>query len=333
MSRRVTIRGGQPISHASDVPTFNETLKRDALGVCDQVRQAANAWAVAITTWVIYLKAAGRTPSTIRLRRYYVDRFARYAVALDLVPVVVRLSHLTEFMAYEGWGSEARKSARAGLCGFYQFLVDDGQLSEADNPTRKLPRVGVDHALPRPAPDAAFQQALWLADDKQELMLMLAGYAGLRREEIAQVHLRDFDWDSGELLVHGKGRKERRVPIHPDLGRAVRKVIERRRVGQVGTGFRLYVAGIGPDSYLFPGKHGHVSPDNVGRTLQRLLPGMWTGHTLRHRFATKAYAAERDIRAVQELLGHSKPETTARYTQVPTEAKAAAVRAVGLDAA
>jgi Site-specific recombinase XerD len=296
-----------------------------------KVRQAASAWAVAIAMWITYLKAAGRTPSTIRLRGYYVERFARYAGPLGLGPVDVRLSTLAEFLAYEGWGGEARKSARAGLVSFYGFLVDDDQLAEAANPTRKLPRVSVDLALPRPAPDAVFQQALWFADDKQELMLMLAGYAGLRREEIAQVHLSDFDWETGELLVHGKGRKERRVPIHPDLGRAVRRVIERRSRGKVGRGFRLYVQGIGPDSYLFPGKHGHVSADNVGRTLARLLPGIWTGHTLRHRFGTKAYAAERDIRAVQELLGHSKPETTARYTQVPTEAKAAAVLAVGLD--
>jgi integrase len=283
--------------------------------------------------WITYLRAAGRTPSTIRLRRYYVERFARYVEPLGLDPVDVRLSHLVEFLAYDGWGGEARKSARAGLCAFYGWLVDDGQLAEADNPTRKLPRVGVEHALPRPAPDAAFQQALWLADDKQELMLMLAGYAGLRRAEIARVHLRDFDWEAGELLVHGKGRKERRVPIHPDLARAVRRAIERRRVGKRGSGFRLYVQGIGPDSYLFPGKHGHVSADNVGRTLERLLPGMWTGHTLRHRFATKAYAAERDLRAVQELLGHSKPETTARYTQTPPEARRSAVLGVGLDAA
>jgi integrase len=296
----------------------------------DEVRQCAGAWAVALAMWITYLKAAGRTPSTIRLRRYYVERFAaRHGGD----PFAVTLDQLTEFLAYDGWGGEARKSARAGLCSFYGWAVDTGRVGEHDSPARRLPRVGVEAALPRPTPDTAFQQALWLADDRQRLMLMLAGYAGLRRAEIAQVHPDDFDWDTGQLLVHGKGRKQRKVPIHPELGRAVRAELDRRRLGKVGSGWRLYVGGIGPGSYLFPGKHGHASADNVGRTLERLLPGIWSGHTLRHRFATKAYAAERDLRAVQELLGHSKPETTARYVETPPEAKHAAVLAVGLDAA
>ena len=51
-------------------------------------------------------------------------------------------------------------------------------------------------------------------------------------------------------------------------------------------------------------------------------------HTLRHRFATTAYGVERDLRAVQELLGHSKPETTARYVAVPEGALRTAVAGV-----
>lgn len=50
-------------------------------------------------------------------------------------------------------------------------------------------------------------------------------------------------------------------------------------------------------------------------------------HTLRHRCATVAYAKTRDLRAVQELLGHAKPETTAIYTAVPDDAVRDAMRA------
>ena len=57
-----------------------------------------------------------------------------------------------------------------------------------------------------------------------------------------------------------------------------------------------------------------------------LAPGYST-HTLRHRCATTAYAATRDLRAVQELLGHAKPETTAGYVRVPDNAMRAAVMA------
>lgn len=294
------------------------------------MRTCASAWAVAIATWITYLKAANRTPNTIRIRRYYVERFA---ATCEVFPEQVKFRHLTSFLANEEWGGETRKSARSGLVSFFGWMVDDGQIEPQANPALKLPKVGVERGLPRPAPDSVLQQGLWFADDKQTLMLMLAGYAGLRREEIAKVHARDVDWIGRTLLIHGKGMKERRVPLHPDLARALRAEFDRRSRGNVGRGFRLYVDGIGPDSYLFPGKHGHVTADRVGKILIQLLAGPWTGHTLRHRFASKAYVPERDLRAVQELLGHSKPETTARYVETPPQAKQAAVLAVGLDAA
>lgn len=291
------------------------------------MRTCASAWAVAIAAWITYLKAANRTPNTIRIRRYYVERFA---ARCEVGPESTTFGDLIEFLGNDEWGGETRKCARAGLVSFFSWMVDDGRIAAERNPALKLPKVGTETALPRPAPDDVLQQGLWFADQKEELMLMLAGYAGLRREEIAKVHARDFDWDRNELLVHGKGRKERKVPVHPDLGRVVRAEFDRRARGIVGRGFRLYVEGIDQDSYLFPGKYGHVGADRVGKILIKLLAGPWTGHTLRHRFATKAYLPERDLRAVQELLGHSKPETTARYVETPSEAKAAAVMGVGL---
>ena len=51
----------------------------------------------------------------------------------------------------------------------------------------------------------------------------------------------------------------------------------------------------------------------------------WTAHTLRHRFATRTYAAARDLVAVQELLGHAKPETTRLYIETPPDSLRAAV--------
>jgi integrase len=67
-----------------------------------------------------------------------------------------------------------------------------------------------------------------------------------------------------------------------------------------------------PNGWAFPGQdHGHVSANHVGVIPKRLLGEGHTSHTLRHMFASKAYADTRDLRAVRTLLGHSKPETTA----------------------
>lgn len=296
------------------------------------MRAAATAWVMAITSFVTYLQAAHQSSSTIRLRSYYLGRLSRDLGTTTHPFRDITDDDLTQWLANPTWSSETAKSARASLIAFYGWAQTTRRIRKRDNPARNLPSVGVAIALPRPTPDRVFLQALWLANDRDRLMLMLAGYGGLRRAEIAQVHPADFLWDQGELLVHGKGRRQRLVPLHPDLEAAVRDELERRAAGGRGTGFR-YWHGCTVDGFLFPGKGGHLTADTVGRVLERLLAGPWTGHTLRHRFATKAYEPERDLRAVQELLGHSKPETTARYVRTPKGAKLAAVLSAGLEAA
>ena len=137
-------------------------------------------------------------------------------------------------------------------------------------------------------------------------MLQLAAYAGLRRSEIAALQTRALVGDT--LRVKGKGGKVRVVPVlNAELLAALEAI---------------------PPGFVFPGNdHGHQSPNWVGRQMARALGPGWTAHTLRHRFATMAYSHGRDLLSVQELLGHSKPETTARYTAVPDGALRAAVEA------
>lgn len=58
------------------------------------------------------------------------------------------------------------------------------------------------------------------------------------------------------------------------------------------------------------------------------MPEGWTLHTLRHRFATRAYSIDRDLLAVQTLLGHASPVTTRRYVAVGEDRLRATVLAV-----
>lgn len=108
--------------------------------------------------------------------------------------------------------------------------------------------------------------------------------------------------------MHGKGGRQRVVPLTNELAAAVR------------------ARGRG---YLFPGRdNGHLSPRWVGKIVTLLLPGESTMHQLRHRFATRAYSVDRDVFTVQELLGHASPATTRRYVMVPRSALRDTVRAV-----
>ena len=132
-------------------------------------------------------------------------------------------------------------------------------------------------------------------------MLRMAAEIGLRRAEVAGGHSMDIFEDLGgySITVHGKGGKDRVVPLPPGLAAQLRAL---------------------DNGYFFPGDDdGHLSPRWVGKLITRLLPGDLTMHTLRHRFATRAYAVEKDVFVVQELLGHASPATTRMYVQVPRE--------------
>lgn len=127
--------------------------------------------------------------------------------------------------------------------------------------------------------------------------------------ELARVRREDVETDlvGWSLRVTGKGGHVRMVPLPEDLSALIRNR---------------------PPGWVFPSSHGgHLTPHHLGKLITRWLPGDLTTHTLRHRCGTVAYAATRDLRAVQELLGHAKPETTAIYTAVPDGAVRAAVAA------
>jgi len=248
-------------------------------------------------TW---LRAGNVSPGTIRLRRHYLLSLQLSHPGRSLLDL--NADDLTGFLSSPGWAAETRKSARGALRGFYGWAHGEGFLTH--NPAARLRTVRVPPGRPRPAPDDVFERALTAAiTPREHLMVTLAAYAGLRRAEIARVHTKHVIVDS--LRVVGKGGAVRTVPLHPAL---------------------LAILLAVPDGYVFPGRtDGHLSPDYVGRILGRLLGQGWSGHTLRHRFASRAYLVDRDLRAVQTLLGHSKPETTMRYTQVPDGALRAAV--------
>jgi integrase/recombinase XerC len=245
------------------------------------------------------MRAAGRAAGTIRLHRHYLARLA----AACPVPQRVTTADLRELLARDGWAPETRKSARSVYRRFFRWMHGSGLIGY--DPAAALEPIRVPPAEPRPAPEIVVFEAMTQPDPRIQLMVMLAAFGGLRCGEIARVRGDHLDGDV--LAVVGKGGRRRAVPIvHPVL-------LERLR--------RL-------DGFAFPGRtQGHVSAGHVSKLLSRALPGGWTGHTLRHRMATVAYAGTRDLLAVGAVLGHSRPETTQRYVRMPDDALRAAVAA------
>jgi integrase len=285
-----------------------------------QLEGEAVRWARAIDAWTTRMRAAGLRPGTIDQRRYQIGHLAE--AHLRRSPWSVKHSDLIGWLDGQDWSPETRKSYRAALRSFYGWAQQAGHVRR--NPAADLPPVRVPRGAPRPTPEPVLEQAITRAPDRTRLVLVLAAYAGLRRAEIAGLRWDHLDGDT--IRVVGKGGHARHVPMHPVVARQLELERARRGAGRFGTGWR-YTAH--PDSpHVFPGRYGRgVSADNVGRVAAAAL-GDYGGHTLRHRFAGRAYAATRDLGVVQQLLGHASPTTTAVYARADRAAMAEAVRAL-----
>ncbi|MGV9183750.1 tyrosine-type recombinase/integrase [Arcanobacterium canis] len=261
-----------------------------------------------IESYLTHLKAAGQRRATVQLREFHLKRLQRELGALH----TLSLADLEQFLANPDFGNSYRRSLRATLRGFYSWLQATGQRS--DNPAALLAKVPATPPKPRPTPDIAYRRALKDADEDLVLMLRLGAEAGLRRGEVALLHSRDVveDLNGISLLVHGKGGKERIVPLNAALGRLVVLRSQEMR------------------GWFFPGRiDGHISAAWVGKRISRLLPDGIGMHTLRHRFATRTWSATHDLLSVQQLLGHASPATTQLYVGVEVER----LRAVASEAA
>lgn len=254
-------------------------------------------WADAVGHYVTYLYAAGSPPTTVATRRQHLYRAA---AGLGGDPWRVKPAALLTWFAAQDWAQETRRGHRSTLRGFYRWAVDSGRTT--DNVALCLPVVKASPPMPRPVTDEAYRYALARADERVRLMIRLAAEVGLRRAEVATVHSRNLvqDLDGWSLRVLGKGGRERVMPLPAALASNLRSL---------------------PVGWAFPGDdHGHLSPRWVGTLVARALPVGWTMHKLRHRFATRAYAVDRDVFTVQDLLGHASPATTRAYVAIPNDA-------------
>jgi len=204
------------------------------------------------------------------------------------------------------------------ISSFYGFLQDTGQATH--NPARGVPLPKVAQAFPRCLSDQQAKQLLEAAHTPwHRAMVALLLFAGLRRSEVTAITLDDLDLERGQLLVRGKGMKQRVVPLAPVVVQAIREYLPCRPYADSA---HLFVSRVG----------GRPLPGRVtNRMLSTVLSKAGLGeegvtpHRLRHTFATQLIRNGVDVRTVQELLGHADLQTTARYLHSDMSTKRAAV--------
>ncbi|MBH5329614.1 tyrosine-type recombinase/integrase [Eikenella sp. S3360] len=194
---------------------------------------------------------------------------------------------------------------------FCRWLVQTGCL-KAD-PTQGLKAPKAPERLPKAVPAEPLNQLLdqppenGLSQRDLAIFELLYG-SGLRLAEACALNLADLDLQSGWVAVTGKGHKQRHIPLTTHSIRAIQGYLKIRMAvpGETAlftsrSGKRLGSRQIQKRLQQFAAQHGsrHLSP-----------------HMLRHSYASHLLQNARDIRAVQELLGHSQLATTQHYTRL-----------------
>ncbi|WP_017937377.1 site-specific tyrosine recombinase XerD [Zestomonas thermotolerans] len=216
-------------------------------------------------------------------------------------------------------GYVARSTARflSGLRGFYRYLLAEGLIAEDPTLQVELPRIG--RPLPKSLSEADVE-ALLAAPDvddpiglRDRAMLEVLYACGLRVSELVDLRLEQVNLRQGVLMVFGKGRKERLVPLGEEaIAWLERYLLEARSL----------LLGGRPSDVLFPSLRGErMTRQTFWHRIkhQARVAGIakpLSPHTLRHAFATHLLNHGADLRTVQMLLGHQDLSTTQIYTHI-----------------
>ncbi|GAB2503510.1 tyrosine recombinase XerC [Lysobacter humi (ex Lee et al. 2017)] len=254
------------------------------------------------------------SPHTLDAYRRDLAALAGWADARAVVIDAVDGEALRGFVADEHRRGCAPKTLQRRLSAcrsFYGWLLRHGRIAanpaagvRAPKAPRKLPQV-LDPDEAKQLVETASDAPLGLRD---RALLELFYSSGLRLSELCGLRWAQLDLDDGLVTVHGKGRRERVVPV----GTHARAALAAWRAS---TGAKV-------DDPVFPGRGGApITPRAVQLRVRQLAArqGLFKPvhpHMLRHSFASHILESSGDLRGVQELLGHADLATTQIYTHL-----------------
>jgi integrase/recombinase XerC len=239
----------------------------------------------------------------------------RFAALTDRDPEAITATDINAFVARlhaKGLAPRSVQRALSSVRSFFNYLESRRQVR--GNPATGTRSPKSRNRLPRTLDtDQASQllnfEATTPAARRDKAMAELLYGSGLRLSELVGIDLQDLDLSGGFVTVLGKGRKTRQVPLG------------RHSIAAIGTWLEDH-PDPRPDAPLFIGRgKSRISPRTVQARLKRLATQQLGStdlhpHMLRHSFASHVLESSGDLRAVQELLGHSDLATTQIYTHL-----------------
>ena len=235
-----------------------------------------------------------------------------------LHPSIRDLSHYLDFLKAEGLAPASMARHLVALKVFYRFLRLEERTTQgtvdllaAPSLWARIPQVLSPEQVTKllAAPQAADRYYL-----RDRALLETLYAAGCRASEVVGLTLPDLHLDPGFCKCHGKGGKQRIVPLGRPAVNALRAYLDGLRP--------KLTEGIKGESRVFVSRGGRaLSREMVWVLVKKYvrragLHAKVSPHTLRHSFATHLLTGGADLRTVQELLGHASIQTTQRYTHV-----------------
>ncbi|HEX3438139.1 MAG TPA: tyrosine-type recombinase/integrase [Pseudacidobacterium sp.] len=285
---------------------------------------------VALVNEYLAVLANERGSSTHTLRAYERELHNFASHLIDTFGAAVEIKriehqHIRTYLGklYEkGLSKASAARALAAIRSWFKWLARTGYVEQSPAALvatprlpKHLPRVPTIEQMNRAVDGVSEQLAAWPERDRVIFELLYG--CGIRNAELVGLDLKDIHWANEAILVRGKGRKERYVPLGDAAAQVLRAYLPEREA-------RLQAAGKQSDALLLNAKlrgNCRLTTRSVGRIVKALaiangLPAEVHPHTLRHAFGTHMLEEGADLRAIQELLGHERLSTTQRYTQL-----------------
>ncbi|NYI25341.1 tyrosine-type recombinase/integrase [Aeriscardovia aeriphila] len=254
-------------------------------------------WNEQVTTWITWLASRGISSTTIYSWKHKLLAFAHFT---QQPPELITANDIEQWLAR----NKSRNTKRADLCAmrsFYSCMTLKKKIKHDPSQDVVMSKRSVRKMTP--APYQSVMNLKKTTEPRIQLMVLLMSEMGLRRSEVSAVHAHDLNQElNGKLTltIHGKGDKERLVPVSPRVKRLLLKQLKQSKSG-----------------WLFPSRnHGHESGKHLtGATIGKLVRQEtgWSPHAFRRRFATDTFQATHNIFAVKELLGHANLAVTQQY--------------------
>ncbi len=266
-----------------------------------------------------YLRMRNYSPRTIKKYVQTVQRFARYAwlrqhsdpgrvslddTAFENAPldadVNVSAALVTDFFSYISEGRDYKPKTLhrmiSTLSSFYRYLYAQGVVVADPMLGVERPRIK-NQELKYLKHSQVIRLINTIANERDRLIVRLIYATGVRVSELCAINVEDIDFEEQTIRVKGKGDKIRTVFVDEETLEETNRFIGNTIEGP-----------------LFLGQQGnHISPRTVQHLFKQCAPAGITPHKIRHSYASELYRRSKNLRVVQENLGHSSIKTTEIY--------------------